>query len=202
MAIDQGESTYLDHPAQDIDDTIEATKKLQTAVAGLINGGSKNRLNNTAQTSTPTGTLTFTVNDDKSITIAGTPTAYSAFPIWGSRSSYGTMIPIPKGTYILSGAPNSPDVGSNRSYYQYGIRENSDASITWGTSAESYKIITISNDTSRICVEIYISDRDKSEYSGITYYPMLCTKADWEISQAYVPYCPTLPELYQMILAQ
>lgn len=31
MAIDQGESTYLDHPAQDIDDTIEAVKALQAS---------------------------------------------------------------------------------------------------------------------------------------------------------------------------
>lgn len=216
MSTDVGEKSYLSHTAQEIDDAIDALpskaaasdltaevtarQQLQAAVSGLINGGSKNYLNNTAQTSTPTGTLTFTVNDDKSITIAGTPSAYVAFPIFGSRSSYESMIPIPKGTYVLSGAPDSPDAGANRSYYQYGIRASSDASITWGSSAETYKTITISNDTSRICVEIYISDRDKSAYSGITYYPMICTKADWDISQSYVPYCPTLYELYQMIL--
>lgn len=28
---------------------------------------------------------------------------------------------------------------------------------------------------------------------------MICTESDWEISQKYVPYCPTLYELYQMV---
>ena len=29
---------------------------------------------------------------------------------------------------------------------------------------------------------------------------MVCKEAEWEISQTYVPYCPTMAELYQMIL--
>ena len=28
----------------------------------------------------------------------------------------------------------------------------------------------------------------------------VCFPAAWDVSHAYVPYCPTLPELYQMIL--
>ena len=31
---------------------------------------------------------------------------------------------------------------------------------------------------------------------------MICSKAAWDISQEFVPYCPTIPELYAMILAQ
>ena len=31
--------------------------------------------------------------------------------------------------------------------------------------------------------------------------PMICAKEDWDISQAFEAYCPTLPELYAMVLA-
>ena len=30
---------------------------------------------------------------------------------------------------------------------------------------------------------------------------MFCTLADWNVSQKYMPYCPTMQEMYQMILA-
>ena len=74
MAIDQGESTYIDHPAQDIDDTIEAVPKLQAAVTGLVNGGGKNRLHIDGYSSGNLNGLTYTVNSDGSITISGNKT--------------------------------------------------------------------------------------------------------------------------------
>ena len=40
-------------------------------------------------------------------------------------------------------------------------------------------------------------DGDEMSFSGA----MICTAADWAISQKFVPYCPSMQEMYQMILA-
>ena len=37
--------------------------------------------------------------------------------------------------------------------------------------------------------------------SNLVIKPMICTLADWNVSQKYVPYCPSMQEMYQMILA-
>jgi hypothetical protein len=35
---------------------------------------------------------------------------------------------------------------------------------------------------------------------NVVFKPMICKAADYLVSPEYVPYCPTMPELYQMIL--
>ena len=41
--------------------------------------------------------------------------------------------------------------------------------------------------------------RSGTVVDNVVLKPMICSKAEWDISQTYVPYCPTLPELYAMI---
>jgi hypothetical protein len=57
--------------------------------------GGKNLLPNNATSATANG-ITFTVNADKSVSVSGTPTAVAVLTL---------PITLPKGTYILSGAP-------------------------------------------------------------------------------------------------
>ena len=43
--------------------------------------------------------------------------------------------------------------------------------------------------------------RSGTVVDNVVLKPMICSKAAWDISQTFVPYCPTLPELYAMIQA-
>lgn len=40
-----------------------------------------------------------------------------------------------------------------------------------------------------------------SNFDNFTFYPMICTKAAWDISHAYQPYRPPYQELYEMVKA-
>ena len=40
-----------------------------------------------------------------------------------------------------------------------------------------------------------------SNFDNFTFYPMICTKTAWDISQAYQPYRPIYQELYEMVKA-
>ena len=41
--------------------------------------------------------------------------------------------------------------------------------------------------------------RSGTVVDNVVLKPMVCTKAAWDITQKFVPYCPSLPELYAMI---
>lgn len=43
--------------------------------------------------------------------------------------------------------------------------------------------------------------RSGTVVDNVVLKPMICSKAAWDISHKFVPYCPTLPELYAMINA-
>lgn len=45
------------------------------------------------------------------------------------------------------------------------------------------------------------SSLSPSQSDPIVFKPMICSVSDWQVSQKFVPYCPTMQELYQMILA-
>lgn len=62
-----------------------------------------------------------------------------------------------------------------------------------------YKEITLISDAATK-IRIYSANTfAASENQVVTFSgAMLCSKAAWNISQAYVPYCPTVQELYQM----
>ena len=61
-------------------------------------------------------------------------------------------------------------------------------------------VLTVNSETSY--VRLYASSSYAAGAGDTVSYTdgMICTEADWAISQKYVPYCPTMPELYQMIL--
>ena len=66
-----------------------------------INVCGKNLLPNNATTQTING-VTFTVNDDKSVTLNGTASAIADFYMYGSATDNGEYYCIPKGTYSIS----------------------------------------------------------------------------------------------------
>ena len=50
-----------------------------------------------------------------------------------------------------------------------------------------------------ICIRLYCDGN--FTFNNFTFMPMVCTKVAWAVSQKFVPYCPTMQEMYQMILA-
>ena len=63
-----------------------------------------------------------------------------------------------------------------------------------------YKIITLKNDN-LAKIRIYGANNYATSAGDIVTFSeaMFCTKSAWDISQKYVPYCPTVQELYRMI---
>ena len=202
MAQDIGEKAYLSHTAQQIDDAIDALptkaaasdltaevtarENLQAAVTSMINSGAKNRLQITAASRTVNG-ITFTVNADGTVTASGTATANAYIQV-ASIPADGELF---DGSYRLCGCPEG---GSRQSYAQYAAL-SSYARYDYG---ESVSLIPTEGLTGGINIIIMV-------YSGYTadnvvFKPMVCKSVDYLVSPEFAPYCPTLPELYQMIL--
>lgn len=124
--------------------------------------------------------ITFTVNDDMTVTVNGTLT--------GERALFRLFFDRPNiwGGKFLTGCP------SGGSVYDYGI--NFEQSVSpWSSIAQDYgNGNIISNNTS---TNIYGYIVIKKSVSNLTFKPMICSKAAWDVSQKYVPY--VLKPLYR-----
>lgn len=171
---------------------------LQQNIADLIDSGSKNIMNNTAQTGLHND-VQFTVNPDLSVTLSGGPASqYYSFRIAGDQSdtSYAKQIPIPPGTYILTG------LGGNSSALTYrfilGLRTASDQARTSTSIYDDYEF-TVSNETTRFDLAIYTATGAEYNNPTVTVYPMILPKWKWLITQRYLPYSPSNAELAALI---
>lgn len=113
-------------------------------------------------------------------------------------------VSLPAGEYVIRfGEITSTD--TEASVCRVALADASDTAVwSGGTTRGTDKSISVTIGQAAAMLYVYASD-NYSHSSGKTVTVsdlMICTKADWDISQAYVPYCPTMPELYQMILAQ
>lgn len=152
------------------------------ALAEVINSGPKNLLTNTKGNQT-SDTLTFTLNSDDTVTAAGT-----ASRTVNTDYHINSSLALKAGTYVLSGCPAG---GDNSSTYKIQI---SGVGYDSGESLE----FTLAADTT---IDVYVRIWKGYLPSNVVFKPMICTKAEWEASKAYVPYAPTNRELYEMILA-
>ena len=148
---------------------------LTSAGAGsniVVTAAGKNLLHSTAVTKTMNG-ITFTVNDDGSITLDGTATTAFQFVL-------NSALTMPKGKYILSGCPAG---GSDTTY-----------DLRYGTKGE-YRdfgdgVQFELEDTSTAVAGIMI--RSGAEFSGLTFYPMIRLETE---SDGYVPYAGQILEI-------
>lgn len=162
-----------------------------TAIAKLVDAGAKNLLKNTGTTQTIRG-ITFTVNDDGTVTVNGTNTSTSAAVF------YVNILPAATAASYndcrLTGCPE----GGSTSTYRLAVQLNSGSYTTY--ASDTGNGATISNVPSSDCrVGIFV-------YAGATvnnlvFKPMICTLENYVISSEYVPYAPSNRELYEMILA-
>ena len=114
----------------------------------------KNLLKNNAVTKTVNG-VTFTINDDKSITVNGTATAQISFMI---NNKVGLGI----GNYILTGCPSG---GSNNTFYLTAY-----ASSVWLSAPDVGSGCRIENKT---VTHVVISIASGYTANNLKFYPML-----------------------------
>lgn len=159
------------------------------AIAELVDSGQKNNLKNDETSRTISG-VTFTVNSDGSVSLNGTAT--------GNITSFRlvTMQPAPEGSMVLSGCPS----GGAHNRYKLDILNGGTSGdvlvADYGNGAPiDWSLCTAGYYTARIRIE------SGQNVDGLIFKPMLCTKAAWDISQAYVPYRPSYDELVARIEA-
>lgn len=166
-------------------------------LAKIIDGGAKNLLNITKQSvkvENTTGTwsgdtytrngMSITINDDMTFTVNGEATGSFSF-ILKSTGLTGLQ------GYVLSGGnPNSNTVSM-----LFQMRED-----PWTNLAQDYgtgATIAQYDDAKSVAVSIYVSSGATAD--NLVIKPMICAKSAWALSHKYVPYCPTLAEIYAMV---
>lgn len=180
---------YLRHSAEEVDDLLddvvsiaELEVKDRAALTELIDTGAKNFMENNAASQT-IYSVSFTVNDDKSVTADGTASS-AAWLIMAENKK------LKAGTYVISGGTAAVRVVLSTSQTAADIIAQSQ-----GTPVE----FTLSSDTDGLLFAVRMSTNAVAD--NTTVYPMICTKAAWDISEAYQPYRPSYQELYEMVLA-
>ena len=162
-------------------DTLDTKQTL--ALVHLINENGKNHVNPTATTQTING-ITWTVNADGTITANGTATA----------NSYITVQVLPAdsvfdGNYFLSGCPEG---GSGSTFALY-VARGSYTKYDYGSG------VVLSSSTDGLNKNLIAIVYAGQTVSDLVFQPMICKKVYWDITTKYMPYCPTLPELYALV---
>lgn len=127
----------------------------------------KNLLNITAQSQTING-VTFTVNEDGSVTTNGTATANANFAL--------STMSLPVGDYVLSGCP----AGGGYSTYSVFIQTGNNA--IYDTTVVGK---TFSSDDGTVSRKVLINIQKGQTVSDLTFYPMIRPAGT---SDAYEPY--------------
>ncbi len=148
----------------------------------IVNNGPKNKLKNPHASSTKNG-VTITVNSDGSVLMNGTATADVSLIL---------PVALKSGHYILSGCPSGGGSGTN---YRMPIRKI-DGNVYVGADFGNSFSFVVEEETS-YNVLIYIPNTVVCD--NLLFKPMICTKAEWDISNEYTPYRPSYDELIAMI---
>ena len=179
----------------EVDEALTAGLQSKAALVNIVDGGAKNRFpfnDLTVIKSMNTGGtwvdnvytwngVTFTINSDFSVTVDGTATGGNAVLVLSRTGGFS----IEEGSWILSGCPEG---GSGTTY-------NITIAGTVSDTGNTAEFTSVTNKLARIYV---ISG---TTVDNLTFNPMVCSKAAWDISQVYQPYRPSYQELYERILA-
>lgn len=175
----------------------------EATLAEVVDSGAKNILKfdkagtsaANASTSYETNGVTFTVNQDGSVTVSGTLVANaSAYCYLYLGSDRANVIGAFDGNHVIAGNPTGASISTYRLWYKVGsetaVSEPTNGTVLPDKSSQSNAVIGLQ------------VNADGSGWTGnVIFKPMLCTKSAWDVSHAFVPYAPTNRELYEMILA-
>ena len=185
MSTDVGEKSYLSHTAQEIDDAIDALPSKAAASDLTAEVTARQQLQAAVSVLINGGSKNrATVNDTS-----------------GTRN---VVIPVnlPAGDYVIYFGEIASD-DTDATVCRVALADGTDTAVwSGGTTRGTDKSISVVIDSDAASLYVYASD-NYNHSSGDTVTVsnlMVCTKAEWDISQTYVSYCPTMPELYQMIL--
>ena len=151
--------------------------------AGLIecvDGGAKNKVNIVSPTAT-IGNITFTHNSDGSITVNGTANNTDTFYYLTSttgNSGQSAVMNVGSNPCILTGCPS----GGAGNTYELQLATNSGDYRDRGTGID-----IPANSSGSVVIAI----RAGYAPSNLKFYPMICTKAAFGVSQKFVPYRPS-----------
>lgn len=154
-----------------------------SAITVLANSGQKNLLKNTAISKIQNG-VTFTVNEDGTVSVSGTATTGVTLPIGQVETEKGR-------SYALSGCPaggSSITYRLDARYYKNGTLTTIGGTIDVGEGT----VIKLPDDADDNRLVIYIRIGDGTDADGLTFRPMLRYA---EISDdSYEPYKPSVEE--------
>lgn len=166
----------------------------QAEINYLANAGAKNILDNTAPASQVVAGITWTKNENGSMTATGTSTGLSAVRVAGVQgsSSYASAVPIPRGTYIISAS------GFTVTRYLFVLGFFADDQSTRATRQiyNTEQALTVESDTARFDFSCVVSVSGEA-MSGETWYPMIRPAAITD--STFKPYAPTNRQLYELI---
>lgn len=141
----------------------------------------KNLLKNNASTRTFSG-ITFTVNDDGSVTVNGTATANAILAI----STYQI---IPKGDYLCNGCTG----GSSSTYYiRYVSAKSAEQTVSDNAQRQYNDDVTVTIDDGYDSIYANIVVLSGTTVDNITLYPMIRRATDTD--STYVPYKESVEE--------
>ena len=157
----------------------------EAATRYLVDTGAKNLLDIAHASHVGNTNITpYTINADGSVNVKATTSS--------SIRTLGFNVTLKAGVpYVLSGCPT----GGSGATYQLDLRYTSGTvigeSVDIGAGSTAFTVPT--TDIYRFTVRF--ADGYNVPSDGITFWPMICTKAVWDVSQKYEPYAMSNAEL-------
>ena len=152
-------------------------------LAGVLNSGAKNILNWVATSSV----MTIVDNNDGTFTVSGTPTAVQSIELMRVYNHAGEQ-------FHLSGCPAG---GNQVTKYSLLAADQSGTMI----GADTGSGLTFTAPEGEEHFRIYARFRPNQTYTNLLFKPMLCAKAVWDIAPEFVPYAPSMSDMWQAIKA-
>lgn len=170
--------------------------KDSAATAELVDSVAKNIVD--FQTPTASNRTTIVKNSDGGVTFSCSNASWA-------NASYNFSA-TPGKEYEFSIFVDSVDAGNVQ--FQCFINESDSESGEYSEIARTARILTTGVATVSftptkpyIKASINLNNSGTSASGSATFRSMICTAADWAVSQKFVPYCPSMAELYAMIKA-
>lgn len=190
-----GNSTYTRAEIDTIINGINADMlSQQTQIDYAINTGAKNIIQNTADNSRTVAGLTWTKNNNDSMSATGTTTGVSAVRVVGVQgsSTYANAVPIPAGSYIVS--PSGFE--ATRFRFALGFFKDENTAREVVNIYNEPQTLTVTSDTARYDFSCVVAVSGET-LSGSTWFPMI--RPAIITDSRYEPYAPTNRELYNLI---
>lgn len=175
------------------------TDEDRAALVEIVDGGGKNRLKvEEVGTGSSHGTtyenngVTYTVNNDGTVSLSGTASAQSYANLRLSSGSAITVDDFCNYNFVLSGCPSGGSesfcLSARTTNNTFVLRDTGNGVLLTNRGSYSGILVTINVQNGKDC-------------SGIIFRPMICTKAAWGISHEYQPYRPSWQEMWDAIQA-